>query len=72
MENNPEYIEKHKKKEYLKKYRELNKDKLRKYIHCDVCGNKYMKHSKWHHVNTKKHKYAELLKKVEILENNTN
>ena len=50
--------------EYMKNYKQLNKDKLRekareKHI-CELCGGKYTTSGKYLHLKTKKHRNVEL------------
>jgi methyl coenzyme M reductase alpha subunit len=41
---------------YHKKYYELNKEKFKQKIHCDVCGGNYLYSNRSKHMNTKKHR----------------
>lgn len=52
-------------KEYFKKYFDKNKDKLTEEFICEECGGKYQKMSKAHHIKTKKHINALLIKKLQ-------
>jgi hypothetical protein len=56
-------------KEYMKKYRKNNIDKLTKTFVCSDCGGKFTTSNKSNHLRSKKHKYALLDKENKKLEN---
>ena len=41
--------------EYSKKYYEKIKDTLKEYVDCEICGCRYQKWNKGHHIKSKKH-----------------
>lgn len=53
------------KNEYYLTYYNTHKDEFRKKIWCDLCLCNYMKYNKTNHENTKKHKNAVSIKKLE-------
>ena len=53
--------------QYSKKYYEKNKNTMKEYIECDICGCRYQKWNKGHHVDSKKHiKAQEVLRDKEL------
>lgn len=58
------------KREYQLKYFEDHKDKLKEKIVCDQCGHAYTRYNKSRHVNSKTHKNAEFINKINAEMNN--
>ena len=55
--------------QYSKKYYEKTKASLKEYVECDICGCRYQKWNKGHHIDSKKHiKAQEALRDKELKE----
>ena len=53
--------------QYSKKYYEKNKNTMKEYVECDICGISFQKWNKGHHVDSKKHiKAQEVLRDKEL------
>jgi len=58
------------KAEYVAEYRRRNPEIWYGRETCEICGGTYIKNSKTHHINTKKHKIRKLEKELEELKKN--
>lgn len=57
-------------RDYMREYIKDNKIKINEKIKCELCGSEFIKRNKYDHLKTKKHRFVELEKKLEIMKNN--
>lgn len=54
--------------QYMKEYREMNRDKVNERIKCEICDQEYSKSNKSRHVKSKQHMIMVLNKRIDELE----